>query len=165
MTPTRRAILVAAPLAAAGLALAACGNTAVPPTLTPSQLATDLQLIATGFSPLATALQGVAGFPATALATVQAVLPQIAADAQAVAAATAGAPLATVQDFVTLVEKVADTVLPLIPGAGAIYEVVLAAQALLPVIEAAVGITGVASLTATSAFTPAAARLRLARGL
>jgi hypothetical protein len=148
---TRRSILA---MAGAAVALSACGT-----TITSSQLATDVQLIASGLSSAITAIAAIPGVPAATVTQLQGYLATIKTDAGQVAAATASAGTNVVQEIASTVQTVAGIALPLIPGGSAIVPIINAAISLLPTILAAAGVT---SATKTSpVYSPEQARLIL----
>jgi hypothetical protein len=151
MHPSRRSLVF---LSAATVALAATGCAGT----TPSQLASDVQLIASGLASAAAALMQVPGVPAATLTQLQGYLDTIKADAAAVASGPSGAT-GTVQEIASTVQVVASIALPLIPGGSAIVAIVEAAVSLLPAILAAVGISGTTG--AVAVYTPDQARLIL----
>ncbi len=140
MNITRRRLGLSAVLLAT-TALAGCGS-----TVTPSQIASDANLIATGLASIVTALSGIAGVPPTTIVTIMSYLKQIQAAAAQLATETVGASAGTVQSIAMLVGQVAQVVLPLIPGGGPIVTVVEAAQALIPGMLALVGISAASAV-------------------
>ncbi len=147
----RRDILSIVPLIAA-LNLTGCAGTAA----TPTQLATDVNLIASGLSAAIASISQIPGVSATVVSQLQADLATIQADA----AKVASTPQASiVQEIGTVVQAVATIALPLIPGGSAVAATVQAAVSLLPAVLAAAGVNGV---TIAAQFTPDQARLILA---
>ena len=134
---SRRTILAAAGAAAALLSVAACSS-----SITTSQIATDANLIAQGLQPLAADVAAIPGVPSATLAKVQADLAKLQQAAAGIATATAGQQTTSVQGIAALVEEIASVVLPLVPGGAPWVLVVQAAQALVPVILAAAGVSG-----------------------
>jgi phage-related protein len=123
---------------------------------TPSQLATDVNLIASGLAAAIASIQQIPGVASTTLTQLQADLTTIQADAAQVASAPA---TSVVQAIGQAVQAVAALVLPLVPGGSSIEVTVQAALSLLPEIMAAAGVSGA---TTTPKFTPEQARLILA---
>ena len=148
MHPTRRAMLS---LSAAALAATSCAGK------TPSQLATDVGLIASGLASVVTSLAQAPGVPAATLAQLQGWLATIEADAAQVAAASAGA--GGVVEFARAVQALAAIALPLIPGGSAIAALIDAAMSLLPMVLGTVGISG--APLAAPVYAPDQARLIL----
>ncbi len=126
---------------------------------TPSQLTTDVNLIASGLSAAIRSIAAIPGVPAADVARLNTYLATIQADAAAVAGETATPVTGTVQEIGQVVQAVAAVALPIIPGGSAILPVIQAAISLLPVILASVGASG-AGVVAT--FSPDQARLILA---
>jgi hypothetical protein len=149
----RRHILSALPFFAA-LNLTGCAGTTT--TTTPTQLATDVNLIASGLSSAIASISQIPGVSAAIVSQLQADLATIQADAAQVANATQPA---IVQEIGTVVQAVATIALPLIPGGSAVAATVQAAVSLLPVVLATAGVSGAPVATQ---FTPEQARLILA---
>lgn len=121
-----------------------------------SQLVADVNLIASGLAAAVASIKQIPGVPAARLSQLDADLAAIQADAAKLV--TAVAP-STVQQIGQVVQAVAAIALPLVPGGSAIEATVQAAVSLLPVIMAAVGVSGAAM---SVKFPPAQARLILA---
>lgn len=160
MTITRRragALLASASVA--GL-LAGCGAK-VPPAAQPSQIATDVELVAAG---LTAAINQVVGLPipAATIATLKADLAQVQAAAQAVAASVGPVPTASIQSIVQAVQAIADIVLPMFPATMSFVPVINAALSMLPALLAAVGIKGLTLKAQAPKYSAAEARLILA---
>jgi hypothetical protein len=128
------------------LALVACSTTT---TTTPmTQINTDLQLLANGLSALLPFLPASAG----------AVSAQVQTTLAEVQRALAATPTpTTIQGIGTLITNLAPAVIGLFPGGGTAVTVVGAIVALLPTIEAAIGLAG-AEASARATMTPAMAR-------
>ena len=149
MTMTRRAMSGTPLMGVVGLA--ACATTGSGNNWTASQLSTDVALIDQGLQAVGAALASIPGVSATLLAKVQGYLVQIKTDALNVAVATQGAPTSTIVDIANLVANIAKTVLPTIsaiPGAAEIVVAISAAQAMIPVLLAAVGVPAPTALAA-----------------
>jgi len=135
----RRTILAASFL----VPLAACAPTGT--TTTPSSVASDASLVAQAIATVATALSaqaaiaGAASSITAAAQTVAGYATEAATLAQQIATATAGASTSSVQGIVTLIGKVAQLVLPLIPGASSVVGIVNDLEVLVPVLLAAIG--------------------------
>lgn len=129
-------------LSGVALPLAGCSTSAVP---APSQLATDVGLVASGLASVVAAIAALPGVSAATVAQVQGYIATIQADAAQVAAATANVGTSVVQEIATTVSAVAGVVLPLFPATAGIAAIVQAAMSLLPTIMAAVGITSAPS--------------------
>ncbi len=146
----RRTLLVAAStLIPAGL-LAACQNGKAPSA---SQVATDVNLIATAMGPVVAALATTPNVSPALVTKAQGYLAIIQADAAKIAAATLNPPAGTVQEIVQVVQALAGIV-GSIPALAPYAVVIQAAVALAPVMLAAVGVqvTGAApSMTPTQA--------------
>lgn len=138
--------------------LAAC---ATPGATTPTQLATDVNLIASGLSAAIASVAAIPGVSAAAVTQLQGYLATIQADAKTVAAATVTTPTSTVQEVAQAVQAVASVALPLIPGGSTVLALIQAAISLLPSILAAIGVSGAAPAT-PPVYSPAQARLILA---
>jgi hypothetical protein len=131
----RRTLLGAAAFLPAA-ALLACG------TQTPSQLAIDVNLIASGLAAAIVDIKQIPGVPTADLTQLESYLAIIQADAAKVASATAVPATSTVQEISQVVQALASVALPLIPAGSVIQAIILAAVSLLPVILAAVGVSG-----------------------
>jgi hypothetical protein len=131
----RRTLLGAAALLPAA-ALLACG------TQTPSQIATDVNLIASGLAAAIASIRQIPGVPAAALAQLESYLVIIQADAAKVASATATPATSTVQEISQVVQAIALVALPRVPAGSVTQATIQAAVSLLPVILAAVGVSG-----------------------
>lgn len=148
---------IAAPLAAA-LVLAGCSTTP-----SPSKLALDANLIATGLQSVVTALAATPGVPQAVLAQVQGYVTILQRDAAAVSTATAADRVTTVQGIAKTVQDFANAVLPLsLPNGAQLSAVVQAAVSLVPVILAVAGVS--AASQAAPMYSPAQARTILAAG-
>jgi hypothetical protein len=143
--------------------LSACNSTST--STTPSQIATDVNLISTGLSAAVASIAAIPGVDPTQLATLQADLKIVQTDAATVAAATA-APTSTVQEIVSTIDALAPIALALVPGGSALVPVIDAATSLAPALLADLGVSGVtsAALPVHTAYTPAQARALLATG-
>ncbi len=138
---------------------------------TPSQLATDVQLISAGISSFAGSLGKQVGISDGLVAKVTKYAKQVSDDAAAVSAATSGLTNATdttglVKEIASCVQAIADVALPQIKGlanASLYVSLIDAAVSLLPTILAAVGLT--AAPSAAAIYAPTEARLILARKL
>ncbi|PPQ27079.1 hypothetical protein [Rhodopila globiformis] len=148
----RRTLLgIAALLPAA--TLFACG------TQTPSQIATDVNLIAAGLATTVNSIRQIPGVPTAAVTQIEQYLTTIQADAAQVASATATPATSTVQEISQVVQALASVALPLVPAGSVMQATIQAAVSLLPVILAAVGVSG-AGVPVT--FLPSQARTILA---
>jgi hypothetical protein len=137
-------------------AVAACST---PPT--PSQLATDTSLIASGLSAAIASIAAIPGVSPATVSQLQGYLATIEADATTVAAATVTTPTNIVEEIAQTVQAVASVALPLIPGGTSLVALINAAVSLVPTILAAVGVSGAAP-AGPLPYTPAQARLILA---
>jgi hypothetical protein len=153
MNLSRRALLGTSGLSA----LAACTTSTTSPTV--SQIASDVNLIATGMTSVVTALQDVPNIPAATLKQLQSYVVALQQAASTVATSTATPATSAVQEIVTVVEDIAPIALSFVPGGGAIAAIVQAAISLLPVVTAAVGIAG--APVKAPVYTPDNARLVL----
>ncbi|WP_428485925.1 hypothetical protein [Rhodopila sp.] len=126
--------------AAAVAATTACATT----TAVPPQLATDVNLIATGLAAAIAGIKQIPGVPIAALTQLDADLATIQVDAARITSATAGTAISTIQEIGQVVEAIAAVALPLIPGGSTVETTIEAAVSLLPVILAAVGSAGAA---------------------
>ncbi len=151
----RRRLLLATSGLVASVALAACSTA----NTVPSQVATDVQLIASGLSAAIAAVAAIPGVPAATVTQLQGYLATIQTDAAQVASATASASTSTVQEIATTVQAVADVALPLIPGGAVAVPLINAAVSLLPSILTAFGITS--ATKRAPVYTPDQARLIL----
>ena len=127
MKISRRILLAAIPLA---------GCKTGPTT---SQIATDVNLIASGLQPVAAALSTAPNVSADVVAKVQSYLSIIQADAAKIAAATANPPADVVQEVVQTVQAFA-SIASTIPALAPYAVIIQAAVALLPVILASAGL-------------------------
>ncbi|WP_428486006.1 hypothetical protein [Rhodopila sp.] len=148
----RRILLRAAALAPAA-SLMACATQA------PSQLATDVTLIASGLTAAIAQIKQIPAVPSATVTQLDAYLAAVQADAAQVAGATSAPATSTVQQIAQVVQAVASTVLPLVPGGSVVEATVQAAVSLLPAVMAEIGVSGA---TAPMKFTPDQARLILA---
>lgn len=145
----RRTLLLVAPGALAGCA-----------TLnSPSQLATDVQLVASGVTAAVQQIAAIPGVSASVLTRVQADALTVSADAAKVAAAAASATGGLVQQIAAAVKEIAALVLPLFPSTQPFVPLIEAALSLLPVLLASAGVSG--SAGTTPVYTPEEARLIL----
>lgn len=131
-------------------------------------LSTDIQLIDGGLQAVVASVDSAPNIAADVKAKLDAAAATIHKDAQLVAQSLGvEAPASTVADIANTLTNVALAVLPVlapIPGAAAIVAAIKAAQALVPVILAAVQVPVKASVAADgSAYTPAQARAVLAK--
>jgi hypothetical protein len=117
-------------------ALLACG------TQTPSQIATDVTLIASGLAAAITSIRQIPGMPTAALTQLESYLAIVQADAAKVASATATPATSTVQEISQVVQAIASVALPLVPVGSIMQAAIQAAVSLLPVILAVVGVSG-----------------------
>jgi hypothetical protein len=131
----RRTLLGVAVLLPAATPLA-CG------TQTPSQIASDVNLVASGLAAAINDIKQIPGVPAAALAQLELYLATIQADAAKVASATATPTTSTVQEISQVVQALASVALPLVPAGSVMQATIQAAVSLLPVILAAVGVSG-----------------------
>jgi hypothetical protein len=153
---SRRGLLAVSALATvSAVALAACTSG----TPTASQLAADVNLIATGLTAALPQIQQIPGLPAAALAEIEKYLAIIQADAVKVAAAVASPPPGTVQEIAQVVQALAAVALPLLPAGSVAEAAIQAAISLLPVILAAIGVAGAG---VPARYAPADARAILA---
>ncbi len=149
----RRMLLVAAPV----IAFAGCTS------LTPSQLAADVQTVAAGLSALpGLLLQAGAKVSAAVQAQISAALADLQSNASAIAVA-ATTPIANVQAVVSDINLVGALVTPFFPAAAAIVPLVDAAVSLIGTILAEAGI--VSSSTKAAKYSPDQARLLLRRAV
>ncbi len=132
--------------------IVACGMQ----TPSPSQLASDVNLIVTGLTAAVASIKQIPGVPAPAVMQLQLYLTKIQADAQQIVATPAPS---TVQEIGQVVQDVAAIALPLIPGGSVVEATVQAAVSLLPTLMAAIGVSGAALSTK---YDPDQARLILA---
>ena len=135
------------------LGLGACAST------TPSQLATDVALIASGLGAAIAAIAAIPGVPVATVKQLQGYLATIQADAKAVAAATATVATGTVQEIASVVQALAPIALSFVPGGSAVWSIVNSALSLLPSVLAAVGVSGASPVKAV--YSPDGARLVL----
>jgi hypothetical protein len=149
MTITRRIVLASAPAALAGCSL-------VPNS--PSQFATDVQLVAAGVSAAAQQIAAIPGVAVSVVTKVQADALIVANDAAKIATAT-GAVAGLAQQIAVAVQGIADIVLPMFPATSPFVPLINAAISLLPTILAAAGVKG--AKLATAVYTPEQARLIL----
>lgn len=125
----------------------------------PSQIATDVNLVASGLSAAVTQVAAIPGINPTVVAQLQADLALIQKDAAQVAADTAAPSASLVQEIASTVQAVATVALPLVPGGAPFVPVIQAAVSMLPTLLAAVHVSGAAPVA--TAYTPNAARLIL----
>jgi hypothetical protein len=131
----RRSLLTTAAFLPAA-ALLACG------TQTVSQIATDVNLIASGLTAAIANIKQIPGVPTAILTQLEFYLATIQADAAKVASATSTPATSVVQEISQVVQALASIALPLIPAGSVIQATIQAALSLLPVILAAVGVSG-----------------------
>ena len=128
----RRTLLLAGTAALAGCA-----------SLTPAAIASDVQLVATGVQALAPLL-GPLGVPAATIAQVVALAADVSAHVTSIGSVVSSlTPPSNVAAIVTDVNAIATMVNPFTMNAavgGQVYTILVAAQALLPAIEAAAGL-------------------------
>jgi hypothetical protein len=159
MPYSRRTLLGTSVLASIAMLAAGCATSTTPatPSSVLTQLSTDVGLVATALSSeLAAGV--VTGVTPAVAAQIQGYLATVTADMKTIQAAVAAATapsVTVVQQFSTAVDTVVGLVLPYLPSTSNVAEVLQAAEALLPVILAAVGLVG-AKLN--SKFSPADAR-------
>lgn len=115
-------------------------------TTTPAQWASDIASVAS-WGPQVIAEMGAFGINAATIAKVQALFTTVQSDATQVATATAavvaGTSMATyVQEAVQTIAAIANILMPLFPVTAPLVAVVDAFLALVPIITAALGITG-----------------------
>ncbi len=135
------------------LGLIGCGGQ------TASQIAADVNLIASGLAAATAQLGQIPGVPNAALTQVDFYLATIQADAAKIAGALSTSATSTVQEVSQVVQALASVVLPLVPAGSVIEATVNAAVSLLPVILAAVGVSGAG---VPAKYRPAQARAILA---
>ncbi len=109
---------------------------------TASQIASDVQLIASGLTAAMAEIKLLPGIPAADITQLDFYLATIQAGAAKVAAATSTPATSTIQEIAQVVQALASVALPLLPGGSAIEVAIQAALSLLPVILAAVGVSG-----------------------
>jgi hypothetical protein len=131
----RRSLLTTAAFMPAA-ALLACG------TQTVSQIATDVNLIASGLAAAVANIKQIRGVPIAVLTQLEFYLVTIQTDAAKVASATSTPATSVVQEISQVVQALASIALPLIPAGSVIQATIQAALSLLPVILAAVGVSG-----------------------
>jgi hypothetical protein len=155
----RRSLLASiAPLATLAV-LGGCATTTPTATIS-NEAVTDLDLIASAFEPLGDAVASMAGATPAVIAKVNTDIAQLEAAASAVAP---GVSTAVAQPSVTTVGSAVQSILTALQGLTLptnIQAVLTAAETLLPLIQAAVGIA-VAVGAPTAAMTPDQARLIL----
>ena len=139
--------------------LAACQPGSKTPAA-PPQVAQDIALIAQGLAAVANSLTGIPGIPADTLAKIKGDITKIQTAAASVATDTTGSAWPTnVQGITSLIGEIADVALPLIPGGAPFVLAVNAAQALVPILLAAIGVVG--AKPGPAGVTPEQARLTL----
>jgi hypothetical protein len=131
----RRTLLCATAFVPA-LGLIGCGGQ------TASQIAADVNLIASGLTAAIAQIGQIPGVPSVATAQIDFYLATIQADAAKIAGATSTPAASSVQEVGQVVQALASVVLPLVPAGSVIEATVKAAVSLLPVILAAVGVSG-----------------------
>jgi hypothetical protein len=131
----RRTLLGAAALLPPA-AMLACG------TQTPPQITTDVNLIASGLTAAIASIKQISDVPAAALAQLESYLAIIQADVAKVASANATPATSTVREISQAVQAIASVALPLVPAGSVAQAAIQAAVSLLPVILAAVGVSG-----------------------
>jgi starvation-inducible outer membrane lipoprotein len=145
---------------AAALALALAGCATAPAATISNEAVTDLNLIASAFQPLGDAVASMAGATPAVIAQVNTDIAQLEAAALAVAP---GVSTAVAQPSVATVGSAFQSILAALQGLtlpSNIQAVLMAAETLLPLIQAAVGIA-VAVGASETAMTPDQARLVL----
>ena len=150
----RRGLLISvAALLPLSAALVACNK-----PVTTTQIASDVQLIASGLQPVVNALVNAPNVSASVIAQVQGYLATIKADAAQIAASTATPAVGTVQQIVQAVQALAG-IAGSIPALAPYAMAIQAAVALLPVLLADVGVV---TSGAKPSMTPMQARAILA---
>jgi len=128
----------------AGLAVSGC-STGGSLTQRSAQLSSDINLIAGGIEAVLPSIEALPNVGAASMNALRSDIATIGLDAKLVAASlagTSGVPASPIQEIATILGDIASTVLPTIPGGSAFVPVVQAAQALLPELLAAAGVTG-----------------------
>jgi len=148
----RRALLCTTAFLPA-LGLIGCGGQ------TASQIAADVNLIASGLTAAVAQIGQIPEVPSAALTQIDFYLATIQADAAKIARATSTPATSTVQEIGQVVQALASVVLPLVPTGSVIEATVQAAVSLLPVILAAAGVSGAG---VPAKYRPAQARAILA---
>ncbi len=146
----RRTLLCAAACVPAVTLLACSPQTA-------SQLKNDVNLIASGLAAALNGIRRIPGIPPAILNQLNSYVATIQADAAAITSATPATP--TVQEIGQMVQAMASAALPFVPAGSVIEATIQAALSLLPVILAAVRVSGAAL---SAAYQPDQARLILA---
>src|SRR4051794_5077309 len=103
---------------------------------TPSQIATDVNLIASGLAAAIVSIRQIPGVPTAALTQLESYLAIIQADADKVASATATPATAIVREINQMGQAIASVALPLVPAGSIMEATSQAAVSLLPVILA-----------------------------
>nr|WP_294522993.1 hypothetical protein [uncultured Rhodopila sp.] len=109
---------------------------------TASQIASDVKLIASGLTAATADIKLLPGIPSAAVTQLDFYLATIQAGAAKVASATATPAASTIQEITQVVQALASVALPLVPAGSVIEAAIQAALSLLPVILAAVGVSG-----------------------
>ena len=109
---------------------------------TASRIASDVSLIASGLTAAMAEIKLLPGIPAADLTRLDFYLATIQADAAKVASATSTPATSTIQEIAQVVQALASVALPLLPGGSVIEAAIQAALSLLPVLLAAVGVSG-----------------------
>jgi hypothetical protein len=148
-----RRTLLRATACVPAIALLGCG------AQTASQIAADVQSIAAGLTAAMADIKLIPSIPSAALTQLDFYLATIQADAAKVASALATPATSTLQEIAQVVQALASVALPLVPEGSVVEATIQAAVSLLPVILAAVGVSG-AGIPAR--YRPAQARAILA---
>lgn len=155
----RRSVLATIP--AIAVALAGCASTNSTATIS-NEAVTDLNLIATALEPLGDTVATMAGATPAIVAQVNTDVAQLAAAAQAVAP---GISTAVAQPSVMTVASALQAIVNALQGFALpanVQSVLTAAEALLPLVQMAVGIAIAVAAPKAGAMTPAQARVVLA---
>jgi hypothetical protein len=126
---------------------------------TASQIASDVKLIASGLTAAMADIKLLPGIPDAAVTHLDFYLATIQADAAKVASSISTPAASTIQEIAQVVQALASVALPLVPDGSVIEAAVQAALSLLPVILAAVGVSGTGL---AAKYQPAQARAILA---
>jgi hypothetical protein len=126
---------------------------------TASQIASDVQLIASGLTAAMGDIKLLPGISNAAVTQLDFYLATIQADAAKVASTTSIPAASTIQEIAQVVQTLAAVALPLVPGGSVIEAAIQAALSLLPAVLAAVGVSGAAM---PAKYQPAQARAILA---
>jgi hypothetical protein len=109
---------------------------------TASQIASDVNLIASGLSAVMAEIKLLPDIPAADVTQLDFYVATIQAGAAKVASTVSTPATSTIQEIAQVVQALASVALPLVPGGSAIEVAIQAALSLLPVILAAVGVSG-----------------------